>query len=314
MRRSTFARVIASTLTVTTALPARAADDSVSVLYAGSLVTLMERTIGPAFTKATHVEFAGEAKGSIALANAIRDGIRTPDVFISADPLAIAPLVAAGKARWYASFATARLQIGYSPRSPFAERFAALARGNGDIVGLLAEPALRIGRTDPTLDPKGYRTILAVQLLGQMRASPNLASQILGDEQNARQILPEETLLVRLEAGEIDCAFLYSTETAARGIAHVELPARANLGDPTFATTYASARVTSGATVHIGAPITYAITILEAAPHRDRAARFARFFLTSEALVAGGMSPIAPVVSGDRTAIPSELRTLLYSK
>jgi len=59
---------------------------SVSVLYAGSLATVMEDGVGPAFSKATDYAYKGEAHGSLGAARFIRDRLRAPDVFISADP------------------------------------------------------------------------------------------------------------------------------------------------------------------------------------------------------------------------------------
>ncbi len=46
---------------VVTAAPAFAQDNTVNVLYAGSLVNLMERSVGPAFEKATGQHFRGYA-------------------------------------------------------------------------------------------------------------------------------------------------------------------------------------------------------------------------------------------------------------
>src|ERR1700710_2262003 len=59
---------------------------SVSVLYAGSLATVMENGVGPAFSAATGYETKGEAHGSLGAARLIHDHLRSPDVFISADP------------------------------------------------------------------------------------------------------------------------------------------------------------------------------------------------------------------------------------
>src|SRR6266536_4980603 len=57
---------------------------AVSVLYAGSLVNLMEKGIGPAFRQDTGTGYQGQGAGSVALANAIKDKTKTADVFISA--------------------------------------------------------------------------------------------------------------------------------------------------------------------------------------------------------------------------------------
>src|SRR5437868_5322368 len=58
------------------------AKGKVSVLYAGSLVNLMEKKVGPVFQQASGYGYEGEGKGSTALANEIKGKLRTPDIFI----------------------------------------------------------------------------------------------------------------------------------------------------------------------------------------------------------------------------------------
>src|SRR5215469_1769598 len=67
-------------------MPAPASAETVNVLYAGSLVNLMEHGIGPAFDKATGDTFQGFAGGSNGLANQIKGQLRRGDVLISANP------------------------------------------------------------------------------------------------------------------------------------------------------------------------------------------------------------------------------------
>jgi ABC-type molybdate transport system substrate-binding protein len=62
------------------------AEQAVTVLYAGSLVGLMERSVGPAFKQQTGEEFRGHAGGSQELAKKVKEGALQGDVFISADP------------------------------------------------------------------------------------------------------------------------------------------------------------------------------------------------------------------------------------
>jgi molybdate/tungstate transport system substrate-binding protein len=78
-------RMAALALTLLVA-PRAFAQQAVTVLYAGSLVELMERSIGPAFKQQTGNEFQGHAGGSKALAMQIKEGSLQGDVFISADP------------------------------------------------------------------------------------------------------------------------------------------------------------------------------------------------------------------------------------
>ena len=67
-------------------LKATAGEGQVCVLYAGSLGNLMKTDVGPAFSRATGYKYLGEAKGSLLLANLIKEKLRTPEVFISVDP------------------------------------------------------------------------------------------------------------------------------------------------------------------------------------------------------------------------------------
>ncbi|MBC5804021.1 MAG: substrate-binding domain-containing protein, partial [Candidatus Eremiobacteraeota bacterium] len=240
MRRSTF--TVASLAMATVGRPHGVrASEPLSVLYAGSLVTPMERSVAPALAK-QGIDFRGEAKGSLALANLIAGGLRQPDVFISADPKLIDGLMEGAQplARWEITFATTRLVVGYARGSRFADDFQRVARREKKIGDVLLEPGLRLGRTDPALDPKGYRSIIATKLLARGGGPPDLARRLLGAERNPAQILPEETLLARLESGDVDAAFLYATEAIARNVPFAELPVSANLGDPEQAAHYAS--------------------------------------------------------------------------
>jgi ABC-type molybdate transport system substrate-binding protein len=79
--------------------PSASAEGTVNVLYAGSLVNLMERTIGPAFTKTSGDQFRGYAGGSNKIANEIKGGLRRGDIFISANPKVDDQLMGAAKRR-----------------------------------------------------------------------------------------------------------------------------------------------------------------------------------------------------------------------
>src|ERR1700753_1169241 len=129
-----------------------AQDNTVNVLYAGSLVNLMERSVGPAFEKETGVHFQGYAAGSNKIANEIKGKLRRGDVFISASPKVNTSLMGAANGdhvTWYVNFAESPLMIGYNPQSKFAAQFKSKRWDQ-----VLQEPGIRIGSTDPKLDPK----------------------------------------------------------------------------------------------------------------------------------------------------------------
>jgi len=229
------------------------ADATVSVDYAGSLVATMEGPIARAFLAERGIRFEGEGKGSKAIANLIAAGLRTPDVFISADPKLLAPLRSSELISTYAVLGSARMVIAFSSGSPHAALLSEAARGSRSILDVLAAPALRVGRTDPALDPKGVRTIHALRLLGAQSHRSNEAERVLRQSQT----FPEEDLAVRVESGELDAGFFYSTETVPMRLKTIELPARANLSNE----------------------IVYAIATLTNAPHPQAARAFVDFLL-----------------------------------
>ena len=269
------------------AATARAAD-TVNVLYAGSLVNLMERGIGPAFEQASGLHFAGYGAGSNQIANEVRGKLRRGDVFISASPRVNDSLMGpanGNQVQWYVQFAASPLLLGYNPQSRYAQ---ALLTQRWDQV--LQSPGIRIGRTDPKLDPKGALTVALVEHAQTLYQNPQLLQQVLGSAENPAQVLPEQALLGRLQTGQLDVGFFYATETREAHIASVPLPAE------------------------LAAQANYTITILGDAANRAGAVRFVEFLLSPAGrtlLEQHGLSLTHPVLSGDAGAVPESLRPLL---
>lgn len=253
------------------------AGSSVNVAYAGSLVTPMERLIGPQFMRSCSCTYYGEGRGSKALVQLIAGGLRHPDVFISADPAlmegllhpsTMPPLIS-----WYATFARSPLVLGYSEKSSFGATIQQAVRKRISIAALLETPQLRIGRTDPQIDPKGAKTLQAVTAMSRSLHDPALLQAV----QKAAPF-PEEDLLVRLESGDLDVAFLYAIEARSRNIRVLSLPSAANAGAE------------------------YAVTELNQAANGAMASAFIRFILRGSgkgALQNAGLDFVPLKISGD---------------
>jgi molybdate/tungstate transport system substrate-binding protein len=293
--------------------------NKVSVAYAGSLVNLMEKKIGPAFTQATGYPYQGEGKGSSALANEIKGKLSFPDIFISASPAVNTTLMGASNGNyvsWYTPFIRSSLVIGYSPGSTFAADFQAAASGAKTWYQVIAEPGMRIGRTDPALDPKGVRTIILMELAEQYYHQPGLASKILGAANNASQIFPEEDLIARLGSGQLDAGFFYLNEATDAKLPFVTLPTQINMGDPALNKTYAAASYTDPKThaVTKGSAVVYTVTILNTSKNKTGAIAFIQYMFSppGQAFFTGdGLSTVTPKVSGDATTIPLQLQSVL---
>ena len=265
-----------------------AASGAVSVLYAGSLVNAMERGVGPAFEGATGDRFRGYAGGSKLLVNQIKSRLRAADVFMSANPALNEGLMGpanGNRIAWYVSFAESPLVIGCSSGSRFAAHF-----NSRPWYQVLEEPGIRLGRTDPNLDPKGALTLKLLQSAEAFYRAPGLARRVLGPPDNAAQVFPEEALVGRLQSGQLDCGFFYSTETSDAGIPAVKLP--------------------DGITPKA----VYTVAILDDAPDRKAADEFVGFLLGANGrkiLSEHGLSLRAPKLVGNAAAVPRSVRSLL---
>lgn len=260
----------------------------VSVLYAGSLVNLMEHGVAPGFDKATGDAFEGYAGGSTGLANQIKGKLRQGDVFISANPKVNARLMGAANGAWvswYIAFAQSPLVIGYNASSKFAADFK-----TKPWYQVLMEAGIRIGRTDPKLDPKGALTLALMKQAETFYKSPGLAQKVLGAPDNPAQVLPEETLIGRLQSGQLDAGFFYSTETTNAKIPALSLPPA------------------------ITPKAVYTVTILRAAPNARGAARFVAYLLGGDGqnlLKQYGLTLQKMAVSGDAGAMPADVKTII---
>jgi molybdate transport system substrate-binding protein len=235
-------------VTLIGASPASTAPAVVDVLYAASLVTPMQGPIADVLRTAG-TQFQGEPGGSKKLANFIASGVRSPDVFIAADPSIVAglgPSVASSTV-----FARTSLGIAWSPKSRYHALFERVAAGRVPLLQALSSPGLKVGRTDPLLDPKGVLTVEALKAI----AGADAERRLLGDDENPNQIFPEEDLLARVDTGEIDVGFFYHIEAVSRAYRYVALP-------PSPAS-------------HVN----YALAIMKNAPHPEAAQNFASFIL-----------------------------------
>jgi len=255
----------------------------VDVLYAGSLVTLMQQDLGPAFQSATGYTVSGVSAGSKDLASEIKAGTQQGDVFISAAPVVNASLMGPANGNWvswYASFASSPLLLAYNPSSSFARELK--TKPWYEVVG---QSGFLLGRTDPATDPKG---VLAVQALNEA-ASKYRQPALAAIASSSSGEFPEQTLVGELQAGQLDAGFFYAVEASAAHLSTVPLRGLKTL------------------------TATYTVTILNRAPHAAAARAFVAFLLGQKGraiMAAHGMQAISPpkvkgaVPAGVKGAIP----------
>lgn len=215
-------------------LNAGGSDGRVSTLVAGSLLGVA-KAVGDA---------AVEAHGSAAVRQLVRDGAREPDAVAVADPRLLAGIADSARV-----FATNALALAYDRDSAYADRL------QSDWASALGAEDIRVGRTDPAVDPLGYRTVMALRLAE--------ASDVDGQAVLRRSSIHPETEITNLvDGGSLDCAFVYKSMAVERGLPTVDLPPRIDFSDPDMADHYGSVAVEVDGERLPGTPIRYAATAL----------------------------------------------------
>jgi molybdate/tungstate transport system substrate-binding protein len=275
------------------------------VFNAGSLAKPFGELLRAFKRKYPGVDPAQENSGSLEAARKLTDLGKTPDVLGVADYGIIPKLLIPKHADWYVTFARNSMVLSYTGQSI----------GAREITGqnwwqILLRPGIRVGRSDPALDPNGYRTLMVLQLAEKFYRRPGLAKQ-LENAMPPRYTRPKEADLTALvQAGELDYSWSYISIARTAGLKYVQLPRQVDLSDPSLADWYHQATVRlppregsgSDSLEFHGEPIVYALTIPLHAPHPTTARAFVHFIFSREGqqlLNANGFSLLEkPVVGG----------------
>src|ERR1700761_5444243 len=140
---------------------------TVNVAYASSLQYLNEKVVSPAFTAAEGYKFSGRGAASGDLETDIAGGEISPNVFESVGGDNITPLEPKFT-KWYVQYAGTSIVLAYNPKSKYASQFKAVADGSKNVCSLfsntLQTSGLKLGRTDPNVDPQGRDFIFMLEL------------------------------------------------------------------------------------------------------------------------------------------------------
>lgn len=290
-------------------------NDEILVAHAGSLSVLIENDLAPGFTDSTGCKVTRYAGPAVGLANQILEGSLAPDVYMSADGETNQLLMgeAGGdKVRWYLRFARTRMVLAYSPQSRFLAEFTAAANGELPWFEVLQRPGLVFLRSDPRVDPGGYRALFVFQLAEQFYGRSGLKQQILQGDENEAQLLSGRP---NLQDGSVDAVMMYVTSAANYGLPYIQLPAEIDLSSGALADWYRTASYTNPKGQRIyGTPAAYSITIPQAATNPDGAARFVTYLFSADgraALEHYGFVPVKAHPGEDPAAVPAELQPLL---
>lgn len=288
------------------------AQDSLSgplVVYnAGSLARPFHALLAAFAAAHPGVRPAQENSGSLEAARKLTELGKIPDILGVADYRILPSLIVPSYSSWYVLFARNRMVILYSDQSI----------GAGEVSGdnwwqVVQRPGVRAGRSEPALDPNGYRTLMVFQLAERFYHKPGLAAKLLRAFPPSYMRPKEADLTALVQAGELDYAFSYLSIARASGLRFVSLPDSIDLSNPDLAPWYSQATVRlPGATptdtvTFRGEPIVYGMTIPAQAPHAPLARAFLRFALSSrgrQVMAGAGLEVLpAPAIRGEGAPI-----------
>lgn len=270
---------------VTPPIHSQTVSGPLTVFNAGSLAAPFREALNEFKRRNPGIDPRQESSGSLEAARKLTELGKIPDLLGVADSAVIPSILIPAQATWFVTFGRNSMVLIHTNKSAGAAEINA-----GNWYKVLQRPGIRTGRSDPSLDPNGYRTLFVTQLAERHYREPGLAAKLLA-AMPPRFMRPKEADLVALvQAGELDYAFSYRSIAITTGLRMVELPDDVDLSDPARAADYATASVKlPGATragadsvVMTGAPIVYAFTIPTKAPNASAGIAFARFLLSAD--------------------------------
>jgi molybdate/tungstate transport system substrate-binding protein len=173
MRLSLGTMIAVALLTPWTAMAQTSLEGPLIVFNAGSLAKPFNDLLQEFRRRHPEVKPAQENSGSLEAARKLTELGKIPDVIGVADYGVISKILIPEHAGWYATFARNAMVLIYTDESI----------GAGEINGqnwwqVLLRPGVRAGRSEPTLDPNGYRTLMAFQLAESFYRQPGLARRL----------------------------------------------------------------------------------------------------------------------------------------
>ena len=256
--------------------------ETLVVFNAGSLARPLRAALDT-FAAREGVVAAQESAGSLESARKLTELGKIPDVIALADAEVFPRYLMPAHVDGYVEFARNRMVLAYTDRSRFAAEV-----GPDSWWRILLRAGVETGRSDPNLDPNGYRTLLVWQLAERHYGEPGLAAR-LEAAHPPRNVRPKEADLVGLlQAGELDYIWSYESMARALALPFVQLPNGIDLSPPDSAESYARAKITvrgaraGDSVTFVGSPIVYGFGVPREAPHPAVAERFARFLLSPE--------------------------------
>ena len=299
------------------------AKQNITIFHAGSLSVPFSQIEKAFEAKYPQFDVQREPAGSRTCARKIVDIGKPADVMASADYKVIDNLMIPKNAKFNAQFVTNEMAIAYTPKSKYASEINAK-----NWTKILLKKDVKVGHSNPNMDPCGYRSMLVTKLAEDFYKEPNFFKKLFGygesytnGEEDSSKIIvrPKETdLLGLLEAGVYDYLYIYKSVAAQHGLKYITLPPEVSLKSAALADEYKkvsfkiNGKKPGTFITKKGAPMVYGITVVQNAKSpitKDGAVKFVNFVLSPEGqaiMKKNGQGLInPPVITGDASILSS---------
>ena len=290
--------------------------EEIIIFHAGSLSVPFSQLKNEYEKKHPDIKILLEPAGSIVCARKITELKKPCDIIASADYFVINELLIPEYAKWSVRFATNEIVIAYSDKSKYASEI-----NSDNWSEILLRDDVIYSRSDPDVDPCGYRAIFTIMLAEKLYGKTGLTEKMVSKDKDF--IRPKEVDLVALiESNAADYMFQYKSVAIQHGLKYVELPADINLSDPARADIYKTVSLLvagkqPGTKMKVtGDYINYSMSVIDSAPHRDEAIDFICFILSEEGMEIfrkNGQNPIIPFSTEQPDQLPEKVKNCLSS-
>jgi molybdate/tungstate transport system substrate-binding protein len=297
------------------------AKEDIVVFHAGSLAVPFGEIEKEFEALYPQYDVKREASGSIAAARKVTELKRKADVVASADYAVIDTIMIPQNAKFNALFATNEMAIAYTKHSKYAHEINAQ-----NWTEIFLKEGVKVGHSNPNLDPCGYRSILVTKLAQTYYQHEGFYEKLLGYEQSYKVgdenkdkiiVRPKETdLLGLLEAKAYDYLFIYKSVAIQHGLNYITLPEEISLKNNQFEKIYQEARFNIDGKKpnefieKKGEAMVYSITIPEnekSPANKAGAVAFVKFVLSSQGqaiMQKQGQDVVNPVIiTGDASIL-----------
>ncbi len=227
------------------------------IYNAGSLSVPLAQ-IDSLFKFKTGIKVENEQGGSRFLIKKVKDLQGTPDIIMVADYRLLKELIPT-YADSFSILASNSMVIAYNGKSKESDKINV-----HNWYKILSKNGIIIGRSDPNLDPCGYRALFVLQLASLYYNDSSIYTDIMKNSPRKYTRPKSVSLISLLESGEMDYIFEYKSVAVQHKLKFISLPDSLNLNSPENADFYKRARfVFSNGDTITGSPILYGISILK---------------------------------------------------